>query len=72
MFFNMRDPTFTKTNQPFKQEPSNHKAVIIGNILFLIGLGAGIALTISKKQTGFIGLIIGTYVLYLILSFCRS
>jgi len=72
MFFNMRDPTFTKTNMPLKQESSIHLPVVIGNILFFIGTGAGIALMMIMKVVGFIGIIIGTYLIYICLSCCCS
>jgi len=73
MFFNIRDPNFGKNNDPVQQSASVHLAVFISTIIFfaclivaLIGLGKFLSVG------GTVGLILGPYFLYLLLSICCS
>lgn len=73
MFFNMRDPAFSKTNVPVKQSSSMHLAVVIFNAIFLgclvlalVGLGDFLSVGAT------VGIIIGSYLLYLIIGYCCS
>ena len=73
MFFNVRDPAFTQTNQPVKQEPSLHVALLVGSVLFfacIIIAGAGYKRFLPMDGT--IALLGVSYVLYLILSIACS
>jgi hypothetical protein len=73
MFFNVRDPSFTQQNIPVKQNSSLHLPVVIFNVIFmaclivgLIGLGAFLDIG------AMIGMIVGSYLVYLIIGCCCS
>lgn len=73
MFFNVRDPNFTQTNVPIKQSPSMHVPVVVFNLIFLVCLAIGIAgMNNFLDVGGMIGMIIGSYVVYAIVSCCCS
>ena len=73
MFFNIRDPTFRQTNQPIKQNASLHIVLAIVTGIFIACLAVGAA---GYKRFlslgGCIGIIIASYVLYVILGICCS
>lgn len=74
MFFNIRDPSFKQTNQPIKQEPSLHVALLVGSIIFFACIIiAGIGYKTFLKMNGAIGILVSSYVVYLFLSiFCSE
>ena len=73
MFFNIRDPSFRQTNQPVKQNASLHivLGVMTGILIagFVIG---GVGFNKFLSMGGSVGIILGSYVLYLILGLCCS
>lgn len=73
MFFNIRDPSFTQTNQPIKQEPSLHIVLAVVTVILVVCFAvaaAGFNKFISSG--GCIALFVVSYVLYLILGLCCS
>jgi len=74
MFFNIRDPTFTKTNAPVKTESEVHVASIVmtgilgfGVIVFMV-----LILVRALPIAAGLGIIGALYVLYVILVICLS
>ena len=74
MFFNLREPGFTRTNDPVKKDSNNHVAILIVNIILYAGIGVAIAGIFLNFLSigGVIGMIVGAYVFYLIICCCAS
>lgn len=75
MFFNMRDPNSGKTNQPIKVGSSWHVTLIIVSLLFFAGIivgAVGYSTFFQYSIGGVIGVILGTFALYVILAICCS
>jgi hypothetical protein len=73
MFFNIRDPSFTQTNQPVKQDPSLHLVLVVVTVILIVLFAvaaAGFNKFISKG--GCIAMFVVSYVFYLILGLCCS
>ena len=70
MFFNIRDPSFNKTNIPVPQETSKHPLVICGTLFFYGGLI--VAMLLISTETIYIALAVLTYLRYLYVSICCS
>jgi hypothetical protein len=73
MFFNIRDPTFTQKNVPVRQDSSFHVAVIVVSFIMLAGIiVAAVGFMNFLDIGGTIGIILGTYFLYVIFAICCS
>jgi hypothetical protein len=73
MFFNIRDPNFNQTNTPIKQSSSLHLPVVVFNLIFLACLAVGlVGLNHFLDLGAMIGMIAGSYLVYLIVGICCS
>lgn len=73
MFFNLRDPNFKQTNQPIKKNSSMHIVILISTIIYVACLIVGVVgLDTFLPLGATIGMIVGPYCLYLLLSICCS
>lgn len=66
MFFNIRDPSFTQTNHPLRQDASKHIPLVAGTVILIAGIVVGAAGVRSFLTVpGSIVLIIISYIIYL-------
>ena len=66
MFFNVRDPSFTQTNHPFRQDASRHIPLLAGTVILIAGIAVGAAGVRSFLTVpGSVILIIISYIIYL-------
>lgn len=73
MFFNIRDPNFGKTNEPVKMPSEWYISTIVVTIIFGVCLIIGIlGMTSFIGLGGAIGMIAGSYIIYLIFAICCS
>lgn len=73
MFFNIRDPGFTQKNVPIKQEASYHISVIVVSFILIGGIIVGAVGFMNFLDIGgTIGIILGTYFLYVMFAICCS
>ena len=73
MFYNMRDPNQQKSNIPVKVGASFHFAVFVASLILAGGIIVG-ALGFNAFLTlgGVVGVMVGGFLIYLILSICCS